>query len=85
MRPLNANTHTRTQNAQGHPIFVERLGMLDAERIEREKLSEETILTYHQREMEFMAQVCLELRWCARLFWQIWGPWRTYSSSLVKF
>lgn len=47
--------------------------MLDAERIEREKLSEETILTYHQREMEFMAQVCLKLRWCARLCWQRWG------------
>jgi hypothetical protein len=31
--------------------------MLDAERIERERLSEEQLLSYHQREMEFMAQV----------------------------
>ncbi|GBF91545.1 hypothetical protein Rsub_04285 [Raphidocelis subcapitata] len=42
---------------EGFPIFVERLGMLDAERIEREKLTEEQLLSYHQREMEFMAQV----------------------------
>ncbi|KAI8477280.1 MAG: CRAL-TRIO domain-containing protein [Monoraphidium minutum] len=41
----------------GFPIFVERLGMLDGERIEREKLTEDQILSYHQREMEFMAQV----------------------------
>jgi hypothetical protein len=42
---------------QGWPIFVERLGMLDAKRIERAGLGEAELLSYHQREMEFMAQV----------------------------
>lgn len=31
--------------------------MLDGPRIEKEHLKEETLLTYHLREMEFMAQV----------------------------
>lgn len=41
----------------GWPIFVERLGLLDAKRIEKEKLTEVQILSYHLREMEFMQQV----------------------------
>jgi hypothetical protein len=44
---------------QHHPIFVERLGKLDGVRIEKEGIPDETILNYHLREMEYMAQVKL--------------------------
>lgn len=42
---------------QHHPIFLERLGKLDGVRIEKEGIPDETILNYHLREMEYMAQV----------------------------
>jgi hypothetical protein len=42
---------------QHHPIFVERLGHLDGKRMEREGASDDIILAYHLREMEFMSQV----------------------------
>ena len=44
-------------DAEGHPIFVERLGKLDGPRIEKEQISDESILKYHLREMEFMGEV----------------------------
>jgi hypothetical protein len=42
---------------EGHPVFVERLGKLDGARIEREQITDEQILKYHLREMEFMGEV----------------------------
>jgi hypothetical protein len=36
---------------------VERLGKLDARRLEKAGLDEADVLEYHQREMEFMVQV----------------------------
>jgi hypothetical protein len=44
---------------QHHPIFLERLGHLDGKRMEREGASDDVILAYHLREMEFMSQVGL--------------------------
>lgn len=59
--PLESpTTHTLCRcaaAAQGHPIFLERLGKLDGRRIEEEGLSDEDILAYHLREMEFMGWV----------------------------
>lgn len=54
---------------QHHPIFVERLGKLDGHRIEKEGVADETILAYHLREMEYMAQVSTHMgpsRWSSR-------------------
>ncbi|KAF6256307.1 CRAL-TRIO domain-containing protein [Scenedesmus sp. NREL 46B-D3] len=42
-----------------HPIFIERLGQLDGKRMEREGATDDVILAYHLREMEFMSQVVL--------------------------
>jgi hypothetical protein len=42
---------------QHHPIFLERLGQLDGRRMQREGASDDVILAYHLREMEFMSQV----------------------------
>ncbi|WIA15339.1 hypothetical protein OEZ85_002004 [Tetradesmus obliquus] len=42
-----------------HPIFLERLGQLDGRRMEREGATDDVILAYHLREMEFMSQVVL--------------------------
>lgn len=42
---------------QHHPIFVERLGKLDGKRMEKQGASDDLALSYHLREMEFMAQV----------------------------
>lgn len=44
-------------DSQHHPIFLERLGKLDGVRIERESVADDTLLAYHLREMEYMAQV----------------------------
>ena len=53
----NQTTNHTTKPKQGYPIFVERLGALDARAIERAGLDERRVLEYHVREMEFMAQV----------------------------
>lgn len=42
---------------EGYPIFIERLGMLNGDRIEQEGIAEEQILELHVREMEFMAEI----------------------------
>lgn len=56
--PLYTPAHTFTcTHPQHHPIFLERLGKLDGNRIEKEGIADETILAYHLREMEYMAQV----------------------------
>jgi hypothetical protein len=49
---------------QHHPIFLERLGHLDGKRMEREGASDDIILAYHLREMEFMSQVGLLISSC---------------------
>jgi len=51
------NNRTTSDPPQGYPIFVERLGQLDAKRIEKEKLSDEQLLAYHRVEMQFMIEV----------------------------
>lgn len=42
---------------QHRPVFVERLGKLNGKRMEKEGASDQLALSYHLREMEFMAQV----------------------------
>ncbi|KAF8056433.1 SFH3 [Scenedesmus sp. PABB004] len=54
-RPSSYIGHDRERR----PVFVERLGKLDGKRMEREGVSDDVLLAYHLREMEFMAQVVL--------------------------
>ena len=55
--PADCKPNHASPPLQGYPIFVERLGLLDAVTIEREGLGEKDVLSYHLREMEFMGQV----------------------------
>lgn len=41
---------------QGHPIFVEKLGAINAKKIEELGLADTQLIAYHLREMEFMIQ-----------------------------
>ena len=65
---LHTTTQTTTTHTQGYPIFVERLGLLDARRLEKAGLDERRVLAYHLREMEFMAQVSGRL---GPIFWSM--------------
>ena len=57
LSPRSAALSSGELAVQGRPVFVERLGLIDPIRIDKEGLTPEQLLSYHLREMEFMAQV----------------------------